>query len=363
MVLGRFRSLQKRLLRLTGRGVAVPLRAYGKLELAPEYVDVGCDELPAGRNFRTWINEGCKRLQAQFQNDRAAGSTGSAGVRLRRHRMLLSVEGGRIWVVGCLWHSSDKRSEQGSQRNFPFVLFALVPAPAKKSRRTSGLPAAAAFCTPLWEQMEQVYPSLTKSRDRADCTRLIRQRAVLVDAAHEAAEADPLVAAENIQLAQWVEAITAEGGSSDGLFWALQRRVAEFRRSKGRDARVWRLPLAINLGTLAQLGSWLFWLDGNLGCRSGEFGFLLPIDSSGCSAEFTVLLRRVGSADFESLSANPPHVDRALGPPLIQTYVGNAAPVGRESFVRVLMADVPPSSRSLAAFARMLIPKATRNRG
>ncbi len=337
MFFGRRRSLRNKLLKPIGDGRAVaPLRAFGKLELATEYVEVGCEDPEQARAFRIWVDGGWKRLQARFQNETP---------QLRQHRLLLSVDSGHIWIIGCLWNSSDRRSEQGSQRNFPFALFVVVPAPT----RSRALASASSFCGPMWEQMEGALPTLVQASDRSECRRLIQQRAVVVDTSRAAGRGDPLVAAERIALGSWLEQLASGEGSIDELLSNLQRHVAKFRRTRGRDALVWRLPLAASLEQAPQLAAWSTWLEQNLRRRAREFGLFLPMEPAGWAWEMKAVLRGILPEDFVSLSASASHVDGALG--LCMTAPAAAA-TRRDAPVGFSKEELCRSARTLAAFAR-----------
>lgn len=340
MLFGRRRLLRNKLLKpiRDGRAVA-PLRAFGKLELATEYVEVGCEDPEQARAFRIWVDDGWKRLQSRFQNETP---------QIRQHRLLLSVDSGHVWIVGCLWNSSDRRSEQGSQRNFPFTLFVVVPAPT----RSRGLAMASTFCLPMWEQMEGALPTLVQASDRSECRRLIQRRAVVVDTSRAAGRGDPLAAAERIGLGSWLEQLVSEKGLIDELLSNLQRQVAKFVGSRGREALVWRLPLATGVEQAPQLAAWSIWLERNLRRRAREFGLFLPMEPAGWASEMRAVLRGILPEDFVSLSASASHVDHALG--LCLTVLAVAA-TRRGAPVGLSKEELCSSAQTLAAFARRSI--------
>jgi len=328
-------SVDRKLLPPIGPGgrPAAPLRAYGKLELAPEYVDVGCDDRPEARKVRAWIGDGCKQLEPLFGKD---------PLRLASHRIVLTLDGGRVWAVACLWNSRDRRSDQDSQRSFPFVLFVLVPSPRRKPR----LSRAGVYCEPLWSQLEHMYPTVTEAADRTECAALIRRQAVVVDSAREAAETDPLAAAEQIPVGQWLDGLgVGDERLSEVFLGELRWHVVESRLG-GVGGRAWRFPLAEGLDTLGQMGGWLTWLERNLGEMPADFALFLPTEPSVRLRQLGILLRKVRAADFVGLSADPGHVDRVLGPGLIGSGTSSPGSGGMK---------VPLECRTLADFARWVL--------
>jgi len=302
------RSLQGRLLvQGASRRWFAPLRAYGKLEIAPEYVEVGCDDQPEAKTFRAWLRDGWNVLsQAPRQQ----------ALRLRQHRLVLATDGGKAWTVACIWHSGDKRSEQGSQRPYPFALFVIVPAPDRTQAEPSArgtLSCLPGFCMPLWEQMEQALPTLQASPDRAACTALIRRQTISLAEDVLAVTTDLRRAAAQMELAAWLAAVQRGPDVLEGALLRLARQLTEHRRSRGKAPDVWRVPLLPGPALEPQVVTWLRWFETNLQRPPAEFTLLWPIEDLAGSRDLSLIPRAARPEDFAGLSSEPAHVDWVQG--------------------------------------------------
>ncbi len=339
---GRLSSLRRALLPRIGPGgrEAAPLRAYGKLEFDKEFLTVRCDDLPLARSFTSWVHDGFNY---------SVSLCGDSGVMLNRHRLMFSVDRGRVWIVACIWDSHDQRSDQGHQRSYPFTLFIVVPAIEGPKGERSHIGAA---CGPLWLAMERAYDRLVTMDSRGEFLLRARGESIEVNVDEWDSTANWEVVGQGVQLSDWLAGFGGSLNSPDAVLGALQQALLRNHRTAGRDPDVWRLPLADKLGVPLQLDCWLSWLGHNLGDMPPEFAALVPVERSAGRLDLSVARRSMHTQDFIGLCDNPNRVDAALG----KRIIDEAPPSGVDGFLARLRDNLPAHSATLADFASTTFP-------
>jgi len=345
MLLDRLTSLRRKLLTVVGPSgrEEAPLRAYGKLEFHEEYLRVGCDGLPAASAFASWMDGGVARCERVL---------GKNAFRVQRHRLLWSTDRGRIWVVACLWDSRDRRSEQGHQRNFPFALFVIVPAPD----RNVPWHFAPALCSAIWSGLERRFDSVSAASTRAEFDARVRSNCVPGLPKSDDCDPDPQGVAKTTRLADWFAALLDQSVTREAFYMALQRGLLEFRNSRGSKPLIWRMPIAARWDSIGQTANWFRWLQVNLESCWTDFAVHLPSETAENKLDAAIVLRGSVAEDFALLLEEPGQVDSSLPPRLAD---GAFLPPGHDGFVRILEGKLPPASATLAEFAKTTFPRPT----
>jgi len=348
-IFGRLSSLKRKLLVSNGPGgrLAAPLRAYGKLAIAEEYLEIGCDDLQTAKEFSTWVHDGINYCWRVFGND---------PVHLRQHRLLLTTDRGRIWIVACLWDSRDKRSDQGHQRSYPFTLFIVVPALV----RAVHLADVGVACEPIWRELEQHYEHVRTLGGRSECISWVRSRSVRVRDWSPDLAASWLGPAAAIRLRDWLATYAGPSADLEAFIAGLQHRLLQHRRGGGPEQAVWRVPLSSSLGTGAQCACWISWLSRNLGKLPQDLTVFVPQQRVGSQFDLCVILRPPEVGDFVCLSTDEERIKRGMGERLADT--GRPVAGGQRLFAEVA-ARLPVERVSLADFARFEFPKPLTGRG
>lgn len=331
-------SLRRRLLEAGPDGrPRVVVRAFGKLPVASEFIDVGCDDLPYAQAFRTWIGDGWKLLE------QATASNASA---FAVHHVFLTFDNGKVAVIGNVWDSTDRPSQQGSSRRFPFALFVILPADGARGILRNVAPLGVR----VGQQLKALRATLGDSADRAECaTRIRGLRVALGDGPEDVQLAD---AAGQTRLADWAAGLPgapslAEFASGLANFAAFHRRQEKQRRA------VWRLPLATGVDTWTQAAAWLHWLDQNMSPR-GDVGVFVPAEASETGPhEIAVAGGSAQGSDFVLLSGDAEVVARVA--PTVRPGEGNSEWLATATWAQpILGADARLSDLPLVRLPRRL---------
>ncbi len=266
-----------------------PLRAYGKLPVDREFLRVRCDDLPAARDYCTWLDQGFDELQRSGSRD---------GARLRRHWVLQTGDHGRTWLLGGIWDSADQPSEQGHQRAYPFTLFGVFRAPSRLHELASEVGGWA----DVWRQCEHHFQRLSAARDRSQFTDMARGLSLSLRPETNAAPGDRATGVGATTLTDWMAGVPGLDGTVEALTASLQRDLLDFRKSAGRVPVIWRLPVNVNMDIMGQLGIWMAWLDRNLGQCAIELALYVPADTTDGKAAVSVCFRRPRPEDLGCLA-------------------------------------------------------------
>jgi hypothetical protein len=320
---------------------SAPLRAYGKLNFAAEYLRVHCDDHPAGRSYTAWVDDGFNRAESLF---------GRGGFRLRAHRLVFAAERGRTWVVASIWDSTDRPNDQNTGRVFPFTLFAIVPS----SNPKRSCPAVGAACGGIWSGLDAAYPHLSAAEGRGKFADRVRLTPLRLPGSDDSSSGVRPAGAGDVRLRDWLRGAVGGESGAEGLLAALQRSLLEYTRTKGASPTRWRLPLAGDVDPLVQLDAWLEWLDRNLGCAWDEFSVILPSSLDATRNELCVVLGARRPEDFILLSSSDGQLDQA---PFPRVAGGTAVRNQQTGFSELLASQLPVASSSLADFARCRFPR------
>lgn len=247
-------SLRRRLVQRSPAGQAVvPVRAFGKLPIASEFIDVNCEDPPAARALRDWVVNGWRPLEESNVADRPA---------LLPHHFAFSTDSRRAWSFGTIIASHDKPGAQGHRREYPFTLQVVLPAAGDRARPDRMLLSAGGF----WMHLDALRSALLATADRAACVAEVRgARFALPPDVREQTDG----ALANIELQRWCAALET---TPPQLAAALQATLA---RARANQQPVWRLPIAPRLPIGPQAAAWLLWLVTNLRPGTRELALLM----------------------------------------------------------------------------------------
>ena len=199
------------------------LQVYGKLELAKDYLRIGCST-GGGIQLRDWLDRGFSAQAAEDQ------------VRL-------------AWPARFLWGPGSPlagtavpSSDEGGLREFPFVVFIERKRRAVIEEWERGFAATAA----LWTHLDGHYGARANFTDGQGYIRALRNLSV---------EPGDLVPQkpESVGLDSWLESLWP-GGGAQGFRATLDRLAALAKESYAGPLR---LPLAPGLPYLDQACAWL----------------------------------------------------------------------------------------------------------
>jgi len=280
--------LKKIIERFTGNGTTehppLQLRAFGKLPISNEYINVDVGQGPA-KDFLEWYHEGHANWIRLSGPDKRGEIVPTC--------LYWPVPGSKNQaVVACTWNSQDGASPP---RSFPFTLLVLVQNPPKRSWADHF-----SVCNHLWTQMQSYFQPLYDEE-----TPLQQIREVTLSVSFDELESTNESLSnqvESINLSSWLDSIAVSTACPDaanlmGLFhWLISSR----REHLTKHGLGVRLPLSPEFPIPPQVVAWLQWLHSHLGETSPPLtSLLVPIDATSPSPAVTILTRPVTSNDLQ----------------------------------------------------------------
>ena len=320
------------------------LHLYGKLPIYKDFISSGFTE-EGSKDLRDWLGNGFSRRWSVLDEYK--------GSEIPLHTFLFALPGGKRSVAGALWGSHD----EGGLRQFPFMLFSVVP----QGRPAADPLVALSFLEVFEERAAYIRRSFLQGRTVASFYESFRGARIEVPVKRlgkivEGVEKE----AKSFTVGDFAESLLGAAAPAE---WPrfLARVKAACGHSPGEGAGAVRLPLGNLLPAELQVQLWLTWLEGE-GVLAGRGPSGTLVCRSGGHSRAVLLFRDLRPEDFlllhpertdyefveETAAAAPgrpeavPPADGAVAP-----AGGSQEPVGTDS------GGLPPGwSAPLTAFLR-----------
>jgi len=220
----------------------LPLGCFGKLPCYGDFLQ-GRLFQPSSQAFKSWLYEG--RAEVELGDD--GEGTGVKPNETARRRFLYGPPGSAELMVGVIRPSSD----QGEQRQFPFMVFTHFP------RRFYGkqhalLPLALA---PVWDALDDAWDSLANVATKAAFEEVVR--ATLIP--HPEPAAGIRGSYEAMQQENAGGMFDGEAGAVEELLGNMPGVIGQIKQSKGGEGI--RLELPVSADRSAACFDAAFWID------------------------------------------------------------------------------------------------------
>jgi type VI secretion system ImpM family protein len=296
------------------------LHLYGKLPIYKDFISSGLTEEGA-KDFRDWLGNGFSRRWSVLEEYK--------GTDIPLHTFLFPLPGGRRSVAGALWGSHD----EGGLRQFPFMLFSVVP----QGRPAADAFVALSFLEVFADRAAYIRRNFVQGRTVASFYESFRGARIEIPVKRPLKIAEGVEKeAKGVTLGDFAESLL--GAAAPGEWPRFLGRVkAACGHAPGSGAGAVRIPLGNLLPAELQVQIWLTWLEaegvlgdrgpsGTLVCRTGGrsravlfFRDLRPED---------FLLLHPEGADYEFVEETVPAPPAPPSPPATTEPPGDAPPAG-----------------------------------